>query len=380
MAMMSEKSDAKSSSNGAVLKAEICLPTADPQEDAAFFRDRLGFRLDSIFPADDPTVAVISGHGLRIRLERGATAAPGTLRLTCDDPSMLAAGQTELIAPNGTRIEIHDESAALEIPPTQHAFVVCRRGDDDSWITGRAGMQYRDLVPGRLGGSVIASHIRIPNGGSVADMVHFHRIAFQLIYCFRGWVRVVYEDQGLPLVLNAGDCLIQPPEIRHRVLESSAGAEVIEVTVPAEHLTTIDHELELPTRTEDRGRAFGGQRFCSYSPSEASWQPWRIAGFEASGTGVCEATNGVADVQVVRWRGGEPERVTSHAADILFTFVLAGSMTLSVQGYPPQSLEAGDAFVLPPETQTTYGGCSDDLEFLQASLPGDFATRDHGSH
>ena len=70
----------------------------------------------------------------------------------------------------------------------------------------------------RLGGSIIASHIRIPDGGPVPDMVHYHTVGFQLIYCYKGWVDVLYEDQGNEMMrLSAGDCVIQPPEIRHRV-------------------------------------------------------------------------------------------------------------------------------------------------------------------
>ena len=38
-------------------------------------------------------------------------------------------------------------------------------------------MLYRDLIPSRLGGRYIASHITIAEGGPVADWVHFHRIA-----------------------------------------------------------------------------------------------------------------------------------------------------------------------------------------------------------
>ena len=62
-------------------------------------------------------------------------------------------------------------------------------------------MQYRDLLPQHQGGSFIASHIVIPNGGPVPDWVHHHGVRFQTIFCVRGWVRVVYEDQGPPFVL-----------------------------------------------------------------------------------------------------------------------------------------------------------------------------------
>jgi hypothetical protein len=38
-------------------------------------------------------------------------------------------------------------------------------GGDERWIKGRAGMMYKDMLPGRLGGRFIASIIKIPTGG-----------------------------------------------------------------------------------------------------------------------------------------------------------------------------------------------------------------------
>ncbi|MFT5288179.1 MAG: quercetin dioxygenase-like cupin family protein [Planctomycetota bacterium] len=87
-------------------------------------------------------------------------------------------------------------------------------------------MRYRDLIPECLGSRFIASHIQIAGGGPVPDNVYFHALRFQMIFCLSGWVKLVYEDQGDPFVLRAGDCVIQPPHIRHRVLESSPGLEV----------------------------------------------------------------------------------------------------------------------------------------------------------
>ena len=252
------------------------------------------------------------------------------------------------------------------MPPTRHDLLVQRSEGSGSWGVGRAGMHYRDLIPGRLGGSVIASHIRIPDGGPVPDMVHYHVAVFQLIYCYRGWVRVVYEDQGPPFTLDAGDCLIQPPEIRHRVLESSANAEVIELAAPARHPTMIDHELTLPTAVRHPERDFGGQRFCHHRRTDAVWRGWRLPGFEACGTGIAAATGGVADARVARRVGSTTgggsaagsgdagpvtNCVTSHDADILFTFVLEGRMTLRAQSREAEALNAGDAFVLPPGTR-----------------------------
>jgi hypothetical protein len=57
-------------------RAEIRLPTAELRNDLPFYTKTLGFRLDMIFPADNPAIAVLSGHGLRLRIEKGAAEPP----------------------------------------------------------------------------------------------------------------------------------------------------------------------------------------------------------------------------------------------------------------------------------------------------------------
>src|SRR5207244_1095094 len=133
----------------------------------------------------------------------------------------------------------------------------------------------------------------------------FHEVRFQMIYCRAGWVRVVYEDQGAPFVLAAGDCVLQPPRIRHRVLESSSGCEVIEVSSPAEHETRVDHELALPTPQVRLERDFAGQRFVRHERASATWRPWRFEGFEARDLGIAAATGGLAGACVARAAGSK---------------------------------------------------------------------------
>ena len=350
------------------IRAEVRLPSTNLRADLGFFDKTMRMRLDSIYPADDPAVAVYSGHGLRVRLEVSDDRA-AHLRIMTDDVGF-ADGVKTLTAPGGTQIEIAPLTPPLELPTTDHAFVVRRLADQAPWVIGRAGMQYRDLIPSRLGGSIIASHIRIPDGGPVPDMVHFHRVGFQLIYCYRGWVDVVYEDQGGPIRLHAGDCFIQPPEIRHRVLEASDGIEVIEIGVPAEHITEIDHDMTLPTTILRRDRDWQGQRFVHNTGADAAWTPNR-AGFEARDTTIAHNTQNVAGVQVLRRGTGTPEW-SAHDADIHFTFVLEGQMTLEGEGKDPFRLSAGDAFVIPPDMPTHYGDPSADLKLLEVSLPGVF--------
>ena len=54
--------------------AQIVLPCKDLDATLAFFTERLGFRLETIHPADDPSVAVISGYGVRLELARGGVS------------------------------------------------------------------------------------------------------------------------------------------------------------------------------------------------------------------------------------------------------------------------------------------------------------------
>jgi len=356
------------------VRAQVVLPCGELEETLAFFTDRLGFRVAAIYPADDPSVAVVSGFGLRVELRRGGGGAPGVLRLLVTNPADFAGGVSELIAPNGTRVEIVDADPPLVVPPVVPSFVLSENGDRAEWGTGRAGMRYRDLVPDRQGGTFIASHIQIPGGGPVPDYVHFHKVRFQMIYCYKGWVRVVYEDQGPPFVMQAGDCVLQPPRIRHRVLESSPGLEVIEIGCPANHETLADQDLELPTSTLRPERDFGGQRFVRHVAADAAWQPFRLDGFECRDTGIAAATGGIAAVRVARPRATPAKSRYRHDADFLFTFVLSGSLTLDVDGRGARAVGAATSFVLPPGDFYALLDCSSDLELLEVALPAAFET------
>ena len=243
-----------------------------------------------------------------------------------------------------------------ELPPFEPQFVLTRAGECAG--EGRAGMFYRDLIPGRLGGRYVASHITIPTGGPVADWVHYHRIALQMIYVRRGWVRVVYEDQGDPFVMQAGDLVLQPPGIRHRVLESSSGLEVVEVSCPAVHETFADHELELPNAVPTK-RNFAGQRFLWHVAAQTPWTGFD--GGEAQETAVADATGGLAEVRTI---GGDLQ-APPHDGELVFGFVLEGSATLEYRGEQP--LASGDAFVIPPDEAWGLSGSSDDFRLLHVT-------------
>ena len=55
----------------------MLLPASELREDIAFYTGVLGMRMDEIFPADDPRIAVFSGHGLRLRIQKGVEPGAG---------------------------------------------------------------------------------------------------------------------------------------------------------------------------------------------------------------------------------------------------------------------------------------------------------------
>jgi quercetin dioxygenase-like cupin family protein len=286
---------------------------------------RDGFRLDLIYPADDPHTAVLSHGGEKARVTTRPDASP----------------------------------IPAEFPPFVPEFVLTRVGGSTGH--GRAGMLYRDLIPSRLGGRYIGSHIAIPGGGRVSDWVHYHRIAFQMIYVRRGWVRVVYEGQGAPFVMNPGDFVLQPPLIRHRVLESSRGLEVVEITAPAMHETFADHAMELPNGV-DAALVFGQQRFLRHVAADTPWTPF--GGGDAQETTLADATGGLANARTIRPREGEID-FEPHDGELVFGFVLDGAAMLDYR--EEARLRPGDAFVIPPGEGWSLSDASADFRLLHVT-------------
>ena len=333
-------------------------------ETLAFFTDELGFRLDRISPADNPTMAVVSGGGLSLLLDPDVAESTAVVYLE-------TGAAPTVTAPNGVEVRFVDPAVdTVVIPALVPELVISSAGDESNWIVGRAGMRYRDLIPSRLGGRYIASHIEVCDGGPVPDLVHHHAIRFQMIFCHRGWVDVVYQDQGAPFRLNQGDCVLQPPHIRHRVLESSAGAQVVEIGCPAEHDTFFDYEVDLPNSTVDVDRDFGGQTFVRHQSTQVPWGPSVHPGFKVQHTAIDLATKGLASVRVLRSSGESSTSPARHDGDFWFLFVLDGSTGFSVDGSSDAvPLSTGDSVAVPAGVTWCLRDASADLAILEVVVP-----------
>jgi len=310
---------------------------ADPLDATVAFLERFGFRLEEIAPADDPSEALMIGHGLRLRLDRAHT---GTLELVVPAAGALAPGRN--VGPSGLMVEVA-EPRKLDVPPAAPTFVHTRYAETP-FHEGRAGLLYRDLLPSRLGGRWVASHIRAARGGPVQDRVHSHRVRLQLIYCLSGDAELVYEQQRGPVTFRAGDLVLQPPGLRHRVLSARAGFEVVEIASPAWHPTSIDHQMVLPSAERAPDRSHSGQRFLHAVADRCPGQ-LLAPGVVSHDLGLDAASGGIATARALRFQcAGTVE--LREADDLRFVFVSEG--TGSIQGATSTELAAYDAMALPP--------------------------------
>ena len=85
-------------------------------------------------------------------------------------------------------------------------------------------------------GKVDAHVIRAAAGTEFSSQPHVHKTTFQLVYILKGWIEFEYEGQGV-VRLEAGSCVHQPPEIRHRELGHSEDIEMLEIVLPGNFAT-----------------------------------------------------------------------------------------------------------------------------------------------
>jgi mannose-6-phosphate isomerase-like protein (cupin superfamily) len=103
----------------------------------------------------------------------------------------------------------------------------------------RSYAAYRDLgVEKATGGAVQAHVIRLLGkcDPKVVSIPHYHGVQFQMLYMLKGWMIGEYEGAGR-VKMTAGSCWIQPPGIRHQVIDYSDGCEMVEIILPAKFAT-----------------------------------------------------------------------------------------------------------------------------------------------
>ena len=120
---------------------------------------------------------------------------------------------------------------------------------DAVYTTGlRSFMEYRDLgIAAATHGKFRAHVIRIKADAEGSHDLHTtglhrHDCDFQMFYVLKGWIRFVYDKEG-ERTFEAGDCVLQPPNIVHNELECSDDVEILEIYSPAVHQTVVVDQM-----------------------------------------------------------------------------------------------------------------------------------------
>ena len=314
-----------------------------------FFVNKLEFKIVMISPADNPNYAILSRDHFTVALDKNAQALPLFIEIPVEDQSLIGTGLT---GPNGTQVHyvpvVKRQNQAKDLQP----IVYLSHASDTQWVQGRAGMSYRSLT-GNHNEISVASQIRIEGSGKVADWVHYHDVSFQTLFCIKGSAKLVYEDQGEPFIFKEGDCILQPPGIRHQVLESFDDLEVIEVTSPSDHATFSDFTMELPNSSEAQTRHFNGQQFThdSHNSREATTYK-NSTSLAAYSTSIGEASGNQGWVKeifvhVTNDKKRTPTSVSPEDSLSFFLwFVEEGSAQVQVE-QREETLHSGDAICFP---------------------------------
>ena len=140
-----------------------------------------------------------------------------------------------VVAPPRRKVGAHRLKAAAS---TQR-FTVSHLNDADYKPDGlRSYASYRDLGIAAASGGLCQAHV-IRMLSPCTDEVrkrHAHEPELQLIYVLQGWVKNEFEGEGVQM-MSEGSCWLQPPGIKHTVLDYSADAELLEIIVPADFKT-----------------------------------------------------------------------------------------------------------------------------------------------
>ncbi len=126
------------------------------------------------------------------------------------------------------------------MPTERYAFSHLAGAHFESGL--RSYASYRDLgFAAASNGKAVAHVIRFtPPCTDEVRIWHSHDVNFQMIYVLKGWI-VTEMDGHPPEKMSTGSSWMQPPKIRHRVVDYSDDCEVLEIVLPANFETMIEH-------------------------------------------------------------------------------------------------------------------------------------------
>ena len=107
----------------------------------------------------------------------------------------------------------------------------------------RSYAKYRDLDLAKATTGMVQAHVIQmvpPCDPKVVSKWHYHDVNLQFIYVLNGWIKNEFKGQGVH-TMKKGTCWLQPPKIKHRVLDYSPDCELLEVVLHAD-FETVEFE------------------------------------------------------------------------------------------------------------------------------------------
>jgi uncharacterized RmlC-like cupin family protein len=164
------------------------------------------------------------------------TAAPKpAARVATTARSTVARGRS----PAAPSRKLATPAVRLKAAAGPQRFTVSHLNEADFQRDGlRPYALYRELGIAAATNGLCQAHVirLIPPCTDEARKRHVHATELQLIYVLKGWMKNEFEGHGEQM-MSAGSCWLQPPGIKHTVLDYSADCEVLEIIVPADFKT-----------------------------------------------------------------------------------------------------------------------------------------------
>jgi mannose-6-phosphate isomerase-like protein (cupin superfamily) len=120
----------------------------------------------------------------------------------------------------------------------KQTFVVSHLADGKFEQGLRRYAHYRDLGIAKATGGLAAAHVIRLVPPCIPEEVskrHYHDVDFQMIYVLKGWFKGEYD--GEVVTMREGSAWLQPPKIKHMVLDYSDDCELLEIILPADFET-----------------------------------------------------------------------------------------------------------------------------------------------
>jgi quercetin dioxygenase-like cupin family protein len=128
-------------------------------------------------------------------------------------------------------------------PRAKQRFTVSHHNEADFYAGLRRYAKYRDLGISAATNGLVQAHVVQfvpPCRPEEVSKLHYHDVEFQMVYVLKGSIKTELEGQGA-ITMRQGSCWIQPPRVKHKVLDYSDDCEVLEIVLPADFKTV---ELE----------------------------------------------------------------------------------------------------------------------------------------